>query len=658
MRKTFFLLLIAISLIFSLFLLWQRFKIEENSKSIQLILDYDDFSSFLQSSSSSEEELLRLFKARGINTIALSEINLKKLSSSNKNISVYRGGDLIAYYRLKLLDKGPLIKLIGEGRIHPEKVYVFVKGRDLQARIESDLKIYRKYNKLSLKADEFIFQLSGNFDDLIEEGLGFDEKKIEELSNGGFSLILRPENKDYMPPERLKLIWDKIDRLSQLYNISGIIFGGKKNEVIGYPASLDMDVQYLKKYKGRLGLIEVYQKGQEQKGIKTLSLKVPEKCIRVQSIPEIYLEKLSPPLAKEMFLLGIKERNIRWIYLRLFNASFYGNDLVQTNLNYIQDLSQTIASSGFNLAQAIPFSNYRASLIFILLISLGAVSGLLLLLGEFFRLNKKLEWIILPASLLCVIFLWNFGKFSIACKILALLAALTFPALALIYGISAFRQLRKGRTHLEIIKRCTSYMAIITGLTLIGGIQVAALLSGPVYWLGIDGFKGVKLLMILPPVIVYLWYYTKGINPKPLWKLLGEPLLIKQAASFLILALIGIVYITRTGNTDMPVLGFEKQMRIFLSHLLVVRPRFKDIFIGFPSLMLLLGKLSLNSLNAAGIFLLFAAIGQADIIDSFAHLHTPIFITVLRISNGFIIGWLIGLVFLLALLYSNQERLK
>lgn len=45
-------------------------------------------------------------------------------------------------------------------------------------------------------------------------------------------------------------------------------------------------------------------------------------------------------------------------------------------------------------------------------------------------------------------------------------------------------------------------------------------------------------------------------------------------------------------------------------------------------------------------FLLIASIGQVSLVNTFAHIHTPIFISVLRTLNGLWIGIVIGLIFI------------
>jgi hypothetical protein len=41
-----------------------------------------------------------------------------------------------------------------------------------------------------------------------------------------------------------------------------------------------------------------------------------------------------------------------------------------------------------------------------------------------------------------------------------------------------------------------------------------------------------------------------------------------------------------------------------------------------------------------------AAIGTADIVDTFSHLHTPLLVSILRVANGGVLGVIIGAVFI------------
>ena len=89
-----------------------------------------------------------------------------------------------------------------------------------------------------------------------------------------------------------------------------------------------------------------------QKGAKYLGLHMPDRVVRVQSITEQYLAKLSPEEAVDMFRLGVRERNIRLLYVRPYMAGIDGKSIGDTNLAYISDLKKEIEKYGFIIGKA------------------------------------------------------------------------------------------------------------------------------------------------------------------------------------------------------------------------------------------------------------------------------------------------------------------
>ena len=104
-------------------------------------------------------------------------------------------------------------------------------------------------------------------------------------------------------------------------------------------------------------------------------------------------------------------------------------------------------------------------------------------------------------------------------------------------------------------------------------------------------------------------------------------------------------YLSRTGNEGQAS-TLEKLFRSFLENTLGVRPRTKEFLFAHP-LFLLGAYLSVRYRHA--VYLIFiGVIGQLSIVDTFAHLHTPLHISLIRITYGLVFGALIGLVLIAA----------
>jgi len=100
-------------------------------------------------------------------------------------------------------------------------------------------------------------------------------------------------------------------------------------------------------------------------------------------------------------------------------------------------------------------------------------------------------------------------------------------------------------------------------------------------------------------------------------------------------------YLTRTGNSG-HAFAFEKAARTFLANSMGVRPRTKEFLIAHP-IFILGAYLSLRYRNARYIMII-GVMGQLSIADTFAHLHTPVLISMIRTLYGAVLGGIIGLI--------------
>ena len=118
-------------------------------------------------------------------------------------------------------------------------------------------------------------------------------------------------------------------------------------------------------------------------------------------------------------------------------------------------------------------------------------------------------------------------------------------------------------------------------------------------------------------------------------------------------------------------LGSEQLLRDRLEDLLVARPRFKEFAIGYPLLLLGLHmRSSTASLTPPSLFkgegdralgegwsLLIAIgmIGPISVVNTFCHLHSPLYLALWRTANGIVLGSAIGLA-LLGLVSLRAKR--
>ena len=111
----------------------------------------------------------------------------------------------------------------------------------------------------------------------------------------------------------------------------------------------------------------------------------------------------------------------------------------------------------------------------------------------------------------------------------------------------------------------------------------------------------------------------------------------------------------------MPVPGIELKMRAALEQIFYARPRTKEFMIGHPAFLLALCA-AVRRWRTWIIFalVLVATIGQGSMVETFAHMRTPIEMSLVRGIGGIFLGGAIGavLVALVAAWNGLLERVR
>ena len=193
-------------------------------------------------------------------------------------------------------------------------------------------------------------------------------------------------------------------------------------------------------------------------------------------------------------------------------------------------------------------------------------------------------------------------------------------------------------------ERANSY-SVIKGffIAVAGGLSIAALFSEPMYMLRIKAFSGVKMTLVLPPALVLLYDLRKRIHPESLRDILSRPPLWGELLLVGVLTIGAGIILFRSDNVRV-VPGLEAKAREFLERTLIARPRNKEIFLGFPCLVLyyyVIKKRMWAQYREA--LRMGVVIGFSSVVNSFCHFHTPLFFILIRQINGLWVGITIGI---------------
>ncbi len=373
---------------------------------------------------------------------------------------------------------------------------------------------------------------------------------------------------------------------------------------------------------------------------------MPSWTVRVQAISKTEQDKLDLRTIVARYLLGVRERNIRVVYLRPYLHIEGSLSPEAANVEMVREIGDGLTAQGFRLGRATPLRAFGANPLEIVIVSL-AVPALILMLLETFGVRSRRWWLV-AFGLDVVIVAAGYAVHHdlLGRKLVALTGALVFAVGAVVAVARVRRARRRPRSRAALRAGLSHAVAVAGGIGLAGALVVVGLLSVPLTMIEIERFSGVKAVLVLPPLIVILLYlFTPVFGRAPLG--VGEsaraPVRIYQLAAAVVLLGLALLYITRSGNqSDVAPSTFELSLRSGLTAILGIRPRFKEFVVGFP-LMMLLPALTLRHRAIVGwLFALGIAVGTADIIDTFSHLHTPLLVSLIRLVNGAVVGALIG----------------
>ncbi|NLI96210.1 MAG: hypothetical protein GX436_05765 [Synergistaceae bacterium] len=189
-------------------------------------------------------------------------------------------------------------------------------------------------------------------------------------------------------------------------------------------------------------------------------------------------------------------------------------------------------------------------------------------------------------------------------------------------------------------------------LTITGGLALAAFFSTPMTMLRLQPFSGVKMTLLLPPILVLAHDFLTGVAPESPRKLLARPMVWLEFLLVCVILLAAGVLALRSDNTAF-VGGWERTLRDLLERALVARPRTKELFIGYPALILWYAMARANWGRQAWILPRVAAsIGFASAVNSFCHFHTRLPFILFRVFNGWWTGIAMGMVLICLLKFG------
>jgi len=634
----------VIALLAALFVAVERVRIEHRTQRVEIAMDYSDFVSLARSYNYKPEAFLVELRRAGLTSLALQE-ELGSSINTGQNAYASSGVGILDNARLSRVSDPTLAALVRNKAILPDEVYLIVYDKATYDRYTQQLPQHFSHGSIRVlhASSPWVIAVRTQMDYFGQVSLGIPADQLALAKKLGLFVVPRLQNDERLQGPQIAAAFDALRHRAR---ITTVVFFGLRNQVLGFPDHLKETAALMNARKLTFGAIEVYDATQVQKGNDELAKLMPGRTVRVQAIAKPEQDKLKFQEIVARYLLGARERNVRLVYLRPFSHEYNGLSIEKTNIELVRQIASGLAERGFKEGSAAPIPMYRAdSFIPVGIVALAVPSILLVLLG-FFGWYRR--WMAVAAYAVTIL-LYAGGHLThhdlLARSILALGGAVFFETAAFAVLGRAFTERPAARTGEQIV-RSLGYTGLATAVALLGALVVIGLMSSPLVMEEIERFRGVKAVLGLPPLIALALYFLTGRfgakieDPRDAF---NTPVRIGQLVLGVVILAGGALVLMRSGNqSDISPSTFELSLRSGLTSLLSVRPRFKEFLVGFP-LMMLLPTLVLAHRRALGwLFAIGIGIGIGDLVDTFSHLHTPVYISVIRVLLGAILGCAIG----------------
>jgi hypothetical protein len=488
--------------------------------------------------------------------------------------------------------------------------------------VEEALKIKFPRHERHQTEGAVIFLLPQRVGDLFDAGVLPDFEALERTKTAAIPLLYRPAPSPGLPPEAGGALLRMV--AAQYPQILGIAPSGAV--VTGYPHTAAL-AEAAKEKKLPLAQVEFSR----QMGAASLNWRLFPLLLPLHSVTqeEVLSKRLDRSGMVDRMLRAVKERSLRLLLLRPYTVES-GSRLKKFGED-IYAIRKGVTSAGYQVAWPRCYPLWQGNLFGAL--ALGLVF-LFTLLQYLWRCGDTEENPLgMPGfAFLCVLglalgllghFLGGFAKY------LGALGAVFITTEAAVSALEGWKRPLPG---------------ILSGVfvLVVGGLSIAAFFGNPLYMLRLKTFSGVKATLLLPPLLVLLHDLRRRVHPESLGEILERP---SQWGELMLLgiALGGMALLALRSDNVSFVPQWEIMLRDSLERFLVARPRNKELFVGYPALVLwyYLRRKDLW-IRYREVFRVGAVFAFASALNSFCHFHTPLYFTLFRVFNGLWTGLLLG----------------
>lgn len=632
----------------------ERHRAEAAYSRVAVCMDLKEGLSFARRAGIADLDYLKSLAAHGVGWAAVEEDTLASMADSG-DVSLATGADFLALGAAGAPAGPAATAAEAPSRISTWHTVVLPRTTEAASVLRANLAlraegVFTVNTASSAYSEAYVVPLPMN--EAKSLNIGIKPSSIALLRAAGMEPVARFANWPGISPKWIDAMVASVAPAQGAGSRSGdhrqlAVFVG--TEMMGYPSLVPHTASAFEGAGLAYGDIEFSPQAGGAALIKALDFDI----VRVHSISRAEVDKgLSITTMVDRYVRAAKERNIRLMYIRPINKQVDSRPLTELNDDFVSDLTSALRGAGFTLDYPGSLPPVSVGLIATLMLVLGIAAAGLIILNTISVTPAPIAAGLMAVAAAGFAGMWAMGHQVMARQLAALGAAVIFPSL------SAFVMLKPIGAGNGVARRRGWWVTPALGrlfaasaCSLAGGLILAACITTPAFMVKANQFVGVKLMHIVPfaALLLAYWHYWlrrpgEGVL-KCIARLAATPVLMWHAAAAALAAAVGLVYIVRTGNTSSIAVtpsSIEQAMRALLERVLPARPRTKEFLIGHPAFVAAVAFIAADARPVVLAASALAMIGQVSAVNTFAHLHTPILLTVVRVITGLAFGSLIG----------------
>ena len=601
--------------------LYRRLSVEWRHRTVGIAVEYRDLVLLSRQSGESPEAIFNRMKALGAEGITVSDLMGKDLAAGF--LPVYYGS--LATFRPILsmslslpLDRAALLIENSEPLLQPILDYLRTRNTGIATLATGE---------------GTLVVLPQATDELADAGVLPDFTALEFAARMRAVSVFRPVASPGVDAEQTAegLRW-----LKEKYpSITCILPAGQT--VIGYP-SLAAIVRTLKEHDITAGQAEFVR----QVGISEFNAAMNPSLLPLHSLvrEETLSRRYSRSQIIERMVRAVHERSIRILLLRPYEL--YSIDRLEPFIEDMAEIQSALTSRSYSLGWPETIPMFRASAASAIALALVFSLCFWSYARRYLVPDTKISRFELAAVVICSILIGlGAWKISAVSKLLGGLAAAFLATEATLWALDRYDR---------------PFYGLLAGLLIVlsGGLCIAAFYGTTNAMLRITPFSGVRMTLLLPPVLILASDLKNRIHPESFMDIVRRPSLWGELMLLGFILVCTAILTIRSDNVSF-VPGWEVQFRDMLERLLWVRPRTKEFLVGYPCLIVYYVIRRRNLfVNYREVFRIGASMAFASAVNSFCHFHTLLPLTAVRVANGWILGIVVGIAALVFIDYIGR----